>query len=212
MKRFAMALIIACCASFSAYADPEKELEEYSGELYQLYRQYSSYHDVFRRYALTQGFRRPYEQLATVVHEIIHVDSAGNRAFFIDGAYRRPYITDAGWPNVFNKEILLSPTDGVTALVYLNGTPNNRLPNVLDEINAYTHILLFVAIHEPESLSKQMTNFRGQLSLAKHYADVFVMRGEILQPENASIANSIISRASNALSVIGDVNSASITF
>lgn len=140
--------------------------------LYKLYQSYPSYRPAFTDYANRQGFRRPVENLATVVHELIHIDSSTHQGFFIDGIYYEPYLRRDAWPSPTNEQVkpyLLEPERGVIYRFYLLNTPQNHLGNVVDEINAYGHVLPFVCRNEPDSTDKQVKNLIGFLHLTEGY-------------------------------------------
>lgn len=178
-------------------------LKRYSPALNSLYLRSGTYQQMLSHYADTQGFRAPYEHLSTIVHELIHIDSAAHKGFFIDGDYVRPYITDSGWTALSNRELDLShyPANPATG-VYVRNTPDNRLPNILDELNAYTHVLRFVALNEPASLNKQVANLIGHLYLAQAYADALSQKGLSLSPEARAIAQRVVQRARTAITAI----------
>ncbi|WNV05873.1 hypothetical protein RP726_05530 [Candidatus Methylospira mobilis] len=201
-----------CCFILSAVAsvgaaDPLTDLAGYSPELAALYARNLAYHAVFNQYADAQGFRRPYEHLATVVHELIHVDSAAHQGFYLDGEYLHPYITNGQWPTLINRELPPSkfPPDSISA-IYARSTPNNRLPNTLDEINAYTHIVRFVGIYEPETLNKQAQSLRGHLQMAARYADALRSAHIALSPPALAVTQRIIKRAQASLNAVGAAN------
>lgn len=162
-------------------------------DLMNLYRSNGPLVPHLNRYAKGQGFGDPVELKATVIHELIHIDSVTQRGFYLDGkTYLRPYIGDPAWPTLMNREMLdhLTNTErskmGTIYSEYVRNTPQNSLPNVLDEINAYRHTIPVIAQFEPESLQKQIRNLRGHLALAfayervikTHYPDAFKAMGE----------------------------------
>lgn len=148
-------------------------LQQSAPALYTLYGKYPSLHPVFERYAANQGFRRPAESLATVVHELIHVDSAAHEGFFVDGTYYEPYLRRDAWPSLTLAQVLPYLTEqerqGPIAGIYARSAPGNGLGNLVDEMNAYGHVLPFVCRLEAESCGKQVTNLLGFLSLTEGY-------------------------------------------
>lgn len=147
-------------------------LQSTSPSLYALYQAHHHYQKPFTEYATRQGFRRSYENLATVVHEIIHVASATHQGYFIDGTYYEPYLKTGAWPALNNEEVrpyLQHHERGLITNLYANNTPKNHLGNIVDEINAYTHVLPYICQHEPESAEKQIKNITGFLHLTEAY-------------------------------------------
>jgi len=152
-------------------AELSEALSEFA-HLQKLYQTYPLYRDQLSQYAIRQGFTRPVENLATVVHENIHIDSAAHDGYFVDGIYYEPYLRREAWPHLTNSQVgaaLLSGEKGLISNVYVRNAPNNHLGNVVDEINAYTHVLPMVCRFEPESKGKQITNLTGFLNLAEGY-------------------------------------------
>lgn len=152
-------------------AEPLAALKQFPA-LYSLYQSYPSYHKGFVDYANRQGFRQPIENLATVVHETIHIDSMVHQGYFIDGVYYEPYLRRDAWPTLTNEQVSSSLFDyekGVIYRFYVLNTPKNNLGNVVDEINAYGHVLSFVCRNEPDSTEKQVANLIGFLNLTEGY-------------------------------------------
>lgn len=200
LKPWAWIVSVFALWSTAIFADPVTDLAEDAPPMANLLHQYPNHQGMLERYADIQGFSRPYERLATVVHELIHIDSLANRGYWINGAvYLRPYITDAIWPTLKNSDLLSQLPDGPITHQYVRGTPANGLANCLDEINAYSHVIGFVAWHEPESLPKQVQNLRGLLLLAEAYSSELKRRGEALSADAAAVANIIVRTARRIL-------------
>jgi hypothetical protein len=179
-KSLAVLLSSSAVASAVAAQMPVDMLKKQEPALYALYQGYTSYQATLGEYASRQGFRAPFENLATVVHEMVHIASAVHRGYFIDGTYYEPYLArEAGapapWPQLANKEVypyILPDEKGVIYSVYMPSTPNNHLGNVIDEINAYAHVAGFVCVNEPDSAAKQIRNLVGHLHLQEAYLRV----------------------------------------
>lgn len=170
MKRIYTLLLILATSCFTLAADPLAALQQSSPALHTLYQAYPSYHQAFADYANRQGFRRPIENLATVVHEIIHIDSLVHQGYFIDGTYYEPYLRKNTWPNLTNEQVrphVQENERGVIYQFYAINTPRNNLGNLIDEINAYTHVLPYICHNEPESTEKQVKNLIGFLYLTE---------------------------------------------
>lgn len=156
----------------SVAAKPIDDLQREQPVLAQLLAEYPGYQSGLEAYARQQGFRQPYENLATVVHEAIHIASAVHQGYFIDGVYYEPYISQEHWPSFHNRDIAVimqAEEKGVIYSVYMRSTPENNMGNVLDEVNAYTHVLGFVCQHERNSVGRQATNLIGHLHLLEAY-------------------------------------------
>jgi hypothetical protein len=193
-------------------AEPLDALKDANPSLYKLYNNYPMYHDRLREYANMQGFRRPIENLATIVHETIHVDSFVHQGFFVDGVYYEPYLRADAWPNLTNEQVrpyLLDHERGVIYRLYVLSAPHNHLGNIVDEINAYGHVLPFVCKAEPESTEKQVKNLIGFLHLAEGYLRTLrtMMPGEYIQmahnKETRGVLTLVIQRAWKALRECG---------
>lgn len=180
MKKKGERLILSICAFLLAFgmavnsstASPVGDLERQEPALYKLYRDSKTYAVALSNYAAQQGFQQPYEKLGTTVHEMIHINSAIHAGFFIDGTYYEPYLRGDAWPALTNQDIkpyLLSDELSLISAVYMPNTPRNTIGNILDEINAYSHVAKFICRNEPQSRGKQMRNLSGHLSLLKAY-------------------------------------------
>jgi len=160
---------------FWANASPLDELRKEEPALYRLIDEYKSYHSQFYKYAMQQNFVQPYESVATVAHEIVHLASATHQGYFIDGMYYEPYVGASNWPSLRNRDIaplMRQEERGIISSVYMRATPANNLGNILDEINAYTHVLSFVCRHEPTSVGRQVINLIGHLNVVEAYLRV----------------------------------------
>ena len=168
-------MLLLASASGNLMASPTDDLKREAPAIYRLVSEYASYHTGFASYASQQGFRRPYENLATVAHEMIHLASAKHAGYFIDGVYYEPYIGAEHWPNLRNRDIaplMRTEERGLIHSVYMRATPDNNLGNILDEVNAYTHVLPFVCKHEAESAPRQAQNLIGHLNVVEAYLRV----------------------------------------
>lgn len=170
-----LAALLAAAPAVQAGEAPLALLARQQPALYQLYQRYPAVIEALGRYAGQQGFRRPVAQLATVVHELIHVDSAAQRRYFIGGSYRAPYLTASAWPALRNAEIapaMPAEQRGLVYSGYLRATPANGLGNVLDEVSAYGQVLGFVCTNEPESARMQAASLVGHLQVVETYLRV----------------------------------------
>ena len=162
----------ACVVSAAIADDATKALALWSPSLYRVYVAYESYHASLGGYARHQGFHGPIEQLGTVVHEIIHLDSFRHQGFFVNGSYYEPYLRAEAWPDLTNEKVaprLLPRERGIVFDLYIRNTPRNHLGNIADEINAYGHVLPFICRHEPTSTGKQARALIGFLYIVEGY-------------------------------------------
>lgn len=211
-KFAAICLITSQLFIGSAKADPIDELEKQEPSLYKLYVDSKQYSGPLGDYARQQGFRNPYENLGTVVHEMIHIASAMHVGFFIQGVYYEPYLRNNAWPSLKNRDIapfLYPDEQSVISSVYLPSTPDNSVGNILDEINAYSHVAGFICRNEPQSSKKQAINLSGHLSLLgahlrasrtrlpTEYHNLLAMR------ESAGAIDTIYRRSIQALAACG---------
>ena len=180
VKIIVLTLISVACIHLAAQAQaipttiatPLATLKQTAPTLHTLYQAYPSYHEPFAKYAKNQGFKRPIENLATIIHEIIHIDSAVHQGYYIDGIYYEPYLRADAWPKLTNEQVRPHIQDqerSVITKLYANNTPKNHLGNIIDEINAYTHVLPFICKNEPDSTEKQIKNLTGFLYLTEAY-------------------------------------------
>lgn len=158
-----------------AETQPIDVLQQQAPALYKLYVENSSYAVQLGEYASRQGFRQRYENLGTVVHEMVHVASAVHDGFYIEGVYYEPYVHREAWPALTNSDVgkyMVAEERGVISSVYMPNTPKNNLGNVLDEINAYSHVAGFICRNEPSSADKQIRNLVGHLQVQEAYLRV----------------------------------------
>ncbi len=167
-------LLALCCLCSLAHAAPLDTLRSQAPVLADLLTRYPQFVRQFEQYADTQGFTQPYEKLATVVHELIHVDSAAYGGYFVDGQYLPAYADEAAWQGVTNAHVL--PFMGQHELgelvvrLYIRRNPQLTLRNVFDEINAYTHVLPLVCQYEPgRATDKQWRNLNGMVGVVEAY-------------------------------------------
>ncbi len=152
--------------------DATRVLSGWSPWLYGLYQAYQPYHAGLREYARRQGFQGPFEQLGTVLHEIIHLASFRHQGFLVDGSYYEPYMKVHAWPDLTNEQVapyLMPRERGAIFDLYIRNTPKNHLGNIADEINAYGHVLPFICQFEPASAGKQARNLIGYLHIVEGY-------------------------------------------
>lgn len=143
------ALLATACISYAAppiATDPTWPLPSH---LSALYVAYPHLHQTLGTYADSQGFTGPKERLATILHELIHIDSAAKSAYVIHGLAYAPYNAPAAWPRYsFSQFQQVAQHSGSTALLsvaetpvfrlYVGNAPNNTLANLADELNAYS--------------------------------------------------------------------------
>lgn len=162
--------IVPC--SLAANDEPLEALKQQNPTLYNLFRQYDSLEKTLSKYASNQGFRSPFENLGVMIHEIIHISSATNAGFYLDGIFYEPYLEPSHWPNLKNTDVLLRLTanerSAITS-IYMTATPNNNLGNIIDEINAYSQTHVFICRNEPGSIDKQRANLIGFLRVLEAY-------------------------------------------
>lgn len=126
-------------------------------------------------YAAQQGFFEPENVLATTLHELIHIDSAAHQGYSVAGTYLAPYVSHQSWPFLNNADVsaYLSPPEksalGLIHSSYIRLTPQNRLGNVLDEINAYTQTVPFLCQEAPGQSITHLNNLVGHLTLVEFY-------------------------------------------
>lgn len=176
MRRCAATVLISITeGAFAEESSSAQALKRQRPALYSLVVQYADYVPALERYAQQQGFTNPVERLATVVHEIVHVASAAHQGYYIDGVYYEPYVASAAWPTLTNRDVMpymLEGEKGIMYSVYMKATQANRLGNVLDEVNAYNHVVPFVCLNEAASSQKQVTNLIGLLHIVEAYLRV----------------------------------------
>lgn len=156
-------------------ATPLEVLRKSNQSLYTLYQVYAPNHKQLSDYAIMQGFQRPTENLATVLHEIIHIDSFAHQGYYIGGTYYAPYLTPSAWPTLNNSGLLPDlSADDITALgpiyaAYMPNAPKNTIANELDEINAYTQTIPLICANAPQEVAKHLQALTGHLTLVDIY-------------------------------------------
>jgi hypothetical protein len=172
MKYLLCMLLSAFAVTASAADSPIQLLKDQAPELYKLYQRNAAYQPAFAQYAQRQGFRGPVEQLATVVHELIHIESAVHAGFFIGGTYYEPYLRADAWPALSNAQVAgeMQPQEkGNIYQFYVLNSPKNTIANVIDELNAYSQVATFICRNEATSGDKQVRNMIGHLNLLEAY-------------------------------------------
>lgn len=150
-------------------------LQQQNPALYHLYQRHPGYHQQLTEYAQLQGYNHPTENLATILHELIHIDSHIRRAYYFQGKYIEPYLTAPSWPTLTNNILAPSITLrdqhflGPIYTHYLPNTPNNTLANILDEINAYAQTIPFICTNAPKQSTQHLRALIGHLTLADIY-------------------------------------------
>lgn len=174
LKRVGAVFVLGACVA-SAWADSAESMLAPYPALLKLYQAYPAQRATFVNYANRQGFRQPVENLATTVHELVHFSSAAHQGYFMDGVYYEPYLRIEAWPRLTNAIVapqMFENERGAIYQAYMQNTPQNTLANVVDEINAYGHVLPLVCRLEPESAPKQVRNLVGFLHLQEAYLRV----------------------------------------
>lgn len=169
IKDLVLTLAFFAAADF-ANAQPVPEIYRYYAPLYG---------KQLGEYARDQGFNHPQEEIAVVAHELIHIAQAHHNGYYIDGVYVAPYILDPVWstfqlPN--NTDVIsalpYNERQGVIHRNYAGNTPNNRLPNILDEINAYRLTAPWICQKAPKDrCAKQIASLTGHLKLATQHLE-----------------------------------------
>jgi hypothetical protein len=147
-------------------------LQQQEPMLYRLYEEYKSVVPTLTNYINSQGFKLPVENVAGVAHELIHIASAAHFGYYIEGTYYEPYLNQSKWTNIRNADItknIRSEERSNISELLVRPNPKNGLGSILDEINAYTHVLLFVCRNEPGSTNKQISNIDGLLKIVEVY-------------------------------------------
>lgn len=150
-------------------------LKQQNPALYQLYKNHPTYHQQLADYAQLQSYNHPTEKLAIILHELIHIDSYTQRAYYFQGKHIEPYLTAATWPTLTNKSLMpsITPRDqqslGPIYTHYIPNTPNNTLANILDEINAYAQTIPFICTNAPQQSLPHLHALIGHLTLADIY-------------------------------------------
>lgn len=126
-------------------------------------------------YASRQGFTSSAERTATRHHELIHIDSAAHGGFAVAGTYIAPYLSPDYWPALSNRDLVpVLTSDDIYALgpiytSYLPSTPDNRIQNVLDELNAYTQSLPALCEADSQHALPHVKALAGHVALLDLY-------------------------------------------
>lgn len=168
--KWAAAAVLFVCQL--AHAQPVPEIYRYYAPLYG---------KQLLDYARDQGFNHPEEEKAVVAHELIHIAQAHHLGFYLGGTYVAPYLLDKVWTTAglpLNREVLAvlphGEKQGLIHRNYAGNTPENRLPNILDEINAYRLTAPWVCAKAPKDrCQKQITSLSGHLVLASQHLAYF---------------------------------------
>jgi len=169
------AFLVCVAPPSSGAGDPKARLQQRSPWLYGLYEAYPQFHGQMALYAAQQGFLEPENVLVTTLHELIHIDSAAHQGYSVAGTYLAPYVSHASWPFLNNADVAayLSPSEK-SALEpiyssYIRQIPQNRLGNVLDEVNAYSQTVPFLCQETPGQAVAHLHNLVGHLTLVEFY-------------------------------------------
>lgn len=163
-----------CCAPVRADSLIDLFSRQEPG-LFALYQHYPDLRIPLTKYARGQGFVRPVEELATVAHELVHIDSAAHSGFYVDGIYYEPYLRRDAWPQLTSSEVLpyvLPSEHSAATLRYAQTVPNATVGNIVDEINAYAHVLRFVCRNDQEGAQRQLDRISGFLTFLEVYLRV----------------------------------------
>lgn len=164
--------LVSADAGTHGLAGAEARLAASEPRLAKLYRQYPGYHAQLVAYAHTQGFVSPIETVATVMHELVHLDSYAHQGYYVDGIYYEPYLSATAWPSLTNADVadrVAAVERGPVFYLYIRKTPANHLGNIVDELNAYGHVAAFVCRNELRSAVKQTMNLAAFLRVAGVY-------------------------------------------
>jgi hypothetical protein len=145
---FGITVFLATPTEAAISDTPIEDLWRNAPKLHSLYAAYPSLHQKLGAYADMQGFKGSRERLATIVHELIHVDSAANQAYMILGVGYAPYNEPDAWPlynfaqfrearERVNITGIRESTSTAVFHLYITNTPSNTLANLADELNAY---------------------------------------------------------------------------
>lgn len=182
VRSLLVALSTAALPAVAANSDIERAFSVRHSSLGALYARYPQFQTQLTEYVYRQNFRAPAEAFASIVHELIHIDSAAHRAYFIDGAYYEPYLAPDAWPLINNKDVATYLTReqvlglGPLHSNYLLNTPRNTLGNVIDEINAYSQTLPFICTEAPAQAPVHVRALAGHLTLADDYLGLLATR------------------------------------
>lgn len=121
----------------------EKKCKPFSSWHQSLFNAYKGLHAPLYQYAGGLGFSEDCSQKIIVLHELIHIDSATHRSFVVDQTHLKPYIFNPVWPSINNAYVIsrISRAEevaiGYLLKAYVKPNPENKIPNILDELNAY---------------------------------------------------------------------------
>lgn len=185
----------------------------------EIYRYYAPlYGKQLGEYARDQGFNHPQEEIAVVAHELIHIAQAHHNGYYVDGVYAAPYLLDPVWRSFelpSNAQVLTalpySEKHSVIHKNYAGNTPENRLPNILDEINAYRLTAPWVCQKAPKDrCAKQIASLTGHLQLAaQHLEFVRKKRPEDAERLRSNAAGKLTMRIVNmGMKVLKDISNA----
>lgn len=183
MKAGAVIGILLLSAGLKISHAQETPLKSLGGapHLLKLYQSYPQLHEKLDRYAEMQGFKGSTERLSTIIHELIHIDSASQQGYVISGRAYAPYGRVNAWPQ-FNfddfrrareaSRLIQIKADTETAVysLYVARTPNNTLANIADELNAYSQTANWLCsqVYGAERI-KTIESMRDMLLLANAY-------------------------------------------
>ncbi|CAG0962009.1 hypothetical protein RHDC4_00747 [Rhodocyclaceae bacterium] len=182
LRRFLAILAFIAAPAFAGSVDPRTTLASGFPFLDALYQRYTAYQTQLSTFAIQQGFIDPAEILGTVVHEMIHIDSAANGGFNIAGTYIAPYLTPTAWPFLNNRDVTAYLTRDEIAHLgmiygsYMRSSPTNRLGNVLDEINAYSQTIPYLCTTAPARAPAHVQALTGHLALVDVYLRILADR------------------------------------
>lgn len=134
--------------------------------LARLFTEYrASYGNNLGYYAQIQGYKNPHEKLGTVVHELIHLDTAAKGGYWTPRGNATIGVSSFATLNHFQIEKLRRPEErmGLVYQSYVIQTPRNHLGNAVDELNAVIHTADFICRFEPASRKRQLDLLEGHL-------------------------------------------------
>lgn len=151
-----------------------------------LYHAYPQLHKTLSQYANNQGFTGPKEHLSTILHELIHIDSAAKGAYVIHGHTYAPYNQPDAWPayrfaqfrealsqNIYPDSQRLTAT--AVYRLYISNIPNNTLASLADELNAYGQTATWLCQATPSDRHervKTLDSMRDMLYITNAYLSV----------------------------------------
>lgn len=183
-KHIATISILLLMATMPAIASPSvtslKTLRNTAPILYRLYTAYPTLHQQLGTYADTQGFRQPHERLATILHELIHIDSAAQNAYIIDDAAYAPYNQPTAWPKYNFTQFretrgqghvpdIWESTETAVFRLYITNAPKNTLANLADELNAYSQTAPWICKYASTERSNTLQSFQDMTRLTNAY-------------------------------------------